>query len=128
MKKLILFILVINLIISVFAQTKNVESQNYRGQRTYVQKENPLTQDIYFVQDMLFEVKFSTPVDPRTLKPENILLNEKPLSPETKITFNREGTVARFSISQKNYSSCTIKISGVKTFDGQEIKDLEKKL
>lgn len=71
--------------------------------------------DIYQI-----DFDFSGPVAPQSLSGKSVLINGKPLPPGVKISFNREGTRARFTIETAEEIT-RIELSGIKALDGQQI-------
>lgn len=104
-----------------------VESQSYRGQRTSGTEKTVVVQGIGAQKSengLIIDVRFSGAVDPRTFTSSNFLINGKPSN--TKISFNREGTVARV-LTNINLP-CRVTVQNVKTYDGKAIPSFSKEL
>lgn len=109
------------LIILTFTVLFSMEAQrNFRGQRKSFSDEE-LTLENYFGQEtsegVQITLTFSEPVNPQSLTSRNVQINGKSLSSSVRITFNREGTTARFTVNES--LPLTIQLSNIKSFDGK---------
>lgn len=117
MKKI--YSLIILLIISLsmgFAQ------DGYRGQRKTVDNVDcKVTNVSYSSGAQAIDIYFSSAVDPRSV---NVSIDSSVTV--GKITFNRDGTQARVEVSKA--PPFTVKITGVKSYDGKAVPAFTKKL
>lgn len=101
MKKLFLLITLLLFSLQGFCQERRSSVEISRIVTTKVN--NSIQVDIFFPES----------IDPRTITTDTILINDKPLSKNTKITFNREGTQIRFLIELND--SFSLRLENVKT-------------
>lgn len=100
----------------------------YRGSRTY--SENlPLkiiqTKCTRKDGNMVFvEIMFNQCINPRSIKPESILINNAPLPPFIRFLFNRKGTTVKMIIPL-TLSSFKMKVCNICSFDNTIIEPVE---
>ena len=89
------------------------KSMKYRGNRTYtdnlplrINQTECLRKDGEFVS---LSILFNQSINPRSVRPGKILINNKPLPPQTRFAFN----------------TFKLKISKIRSFDGSEIDPVE---
>lgn len=121
MKKHVIVCTFLFFLFSVFAQ-----SEGYRGQRkTLDNVECKITNATYSSNTKSLDIFFSVAVDPRTVSSNNIFIDNSPISKNAKITFNKDGTQVRISIS--NAPPFSLKISNIKSYDGKSFPSFSKK-
>lgn len=64
-------------------------------------------------------VRFSLPIDPRTLDKDNVLKDKRGRSVKAEYEFNRQGTVIR--IRSKEDDDLSLSLDGLKAFNGDEL-------
>ena len=100
----------------------------YRGTRTY--NENlPLkiiqTKCAHKENEMVYlEIIFNQSINPRSVKPYNILINNKPLSPGVRFAFSKKGDRIKIILPMK-VNSFKLKVLEVKSFGGAVIDPIE---
>ena len=72
------------------------------------------------------DIHFSAAVDPRSVNGSTIFIDNIPAGGSAKVTFNRDGTQARVNL--KTELPFTLKISGVKSYDGKPVQPYTRKL
>lgn len=122
MKRFLSFSFLILLLSSLcFAQ-----SEGYRGQRKTVDNITcKVTRVTYSQGDGVLDIYFSSAVDPRTVNANTVFIDSSSIG-NSKITFNRDGTQARIMV--KKSGGFTVKISGVKSYEGEAIAVYSKKI
>ncbi len=100
------------------------DSKPFRGQRKLSEDEN-IPVSILSIdaeawgEGYQIDIHFSGPVNPQSLNGRTITINSRPLPQNVKISFNREGTRARFFVEVSELRQ--IILSGIKNFDGNPI-------
>lgn len=122
MKKLAIVCIFLFSLFSVFAQ-----SEGYRGQRkTLDNVECKILKTSYSTEAKSLDIYFSVAIDPRSIMGSNILIDGTPVGSSAKITFNKDGTQVRISISKA--PPFTLKISNIKSYDGKSFPSYSGKL
>lgn len=107
---------------AVFAQT-----EGYRGQRKTVDNVVCKVSRVEYSEGSgALDIYFTAAVDPRSVSGNSIYIDNSPAGSSVKVTFNRDGTQARVII--KKGLPFTIKISGVKSYDGNTVQPYSKKI
>lgn len=122
MKKLILSSIFLCFSFCLSAQNRpgHMEMQNYRGQRTLTEEHCSVSgiNSKFENNELVIEIRFTGPVDPRFCSSSNILVNGIP-SNGARINFNREATVAR--VHTKGKLPAMVTVQGVKSFNGKSV-------
>ena len=101
---------------------------HYRGNRTYTENLPLKINQIICVRvdgDLVsIEVIFNQSINPRTVRPDSFFINNIPLPPGTRFTFNRRGTTIKilFPISGTSFK---FKLRNICSFDGSSIEPVE---
>lgn len=123
MKRLFSFTII--LLLSLSAMFSQVEG--YRGQRKTVDNVQCKVSGVeYSGASGTLDIYFTSAVDPRSVNGTTIYVDNSPAGNSIKVTFNRDGTQARVII--KKALPFTLKISGVKSYDGDLVQAYTKKL
>lgn len=122
MKRLLSFtIILLFSLTAVFAQ-----AEGYRGQRKTVDNVECKVSSVEYLEESgALDIYFTAAVDPRTVNGNTVFIDNDPAG-GVKITFNRDGTQARVIINKA--LPFTLKISGVKSYDGDSVQPYTKKL
>ena len=117
------FILILISLCAVLA-AQSSDSTSYHGKRVGT---NQTPFEIVFIstENGIIQLGFSIPVNPQSLKPENILLNKKPLSKDTAIKFNKTGKVVEIEASLPSGVESVLQINEVRSFDDQTLETSE---
>ena len=103
------------------------QSDGYRGQRKTVDNIECKVSSVSFSQAAgTLDIHFSAAVDPRSVNGSTIFIDNSPAGESAKVTFNRDGTQARVNL--KTELPFTLKISGVKSYDGKPVPPYTRKL
>ena len=104
------------------------KSMKYRGNRTYtdnlplrINQTECLRKDGEFVS---LSILFNQSINPRSVRPGTILINNKPLPPHTRFAFNKKGDTVKIFLPM-NSNTFKLKISKIRSFDGSEIDPVE---
>lgn len=104
------------------------KSMKYRGNRTYtdnlplrINQTECIRRDDEFVS---LSIVFNQSINPRSVKPGTILINNKSLPPYTRIAFNKKGDTIKIFFPT-NSDMYKLKISKIRSFDGSEIDPVE---
>lgn len=101
------------------------QSDGYRGQRnTRNAAECKVTGVSYSQESGVLDIYFSSAVDPRSVSGSSVFVDNVPVGSGAKATFSRDGTQARISIGKT--SSFSLRISGVKSYDGKSVPQYSK--
>lgn len=128
MKKTVLFILFIISASFVFAQNiKPVVTGpvlQYHGKRIPGNDDNFSVKEINLSENgSSVTVFFSSPVDPRSISSDKIILNGKTLGKAIKCEYNRAGDMVRIPLNEKVSKKFSISLKGIKNFNGSELKE-----
>lgn len=104
------------------------KSMKYRGNRTYtdnlplrINQTECLRKDGEFVS---LGILFNKSINPRSVRPGTILINNKPLPPHTSFAFNKKGDTVKIFLPM-NSNTFKLKIFKIRSFDGSEIDPVE---
>lgn len=104
------------------------KSMKYRGNRTYtdnlplrINQTECLRKDGEFVS---LGILFNKSINPRSVRPGTILINNKPLPPHTRFAFNKKGDTVKIFLPMNN-NTFKLKIFKIRSFDGSEIDPVE---
>lgn len=100
----------------------------YRGNRTYTDN-IPLRiiqTECTHVDDKLvsLSIMFNQSINPRSVRPGTILINNKPLPPHTRFAFNKKGDTVKIMFPV-NSNTFKLQVLKVRSFDGSEIEPVE---
>jgi hypothetical protein len=117
-----LFIVIVLHSLSLCAEDMHPSAMMYHGRR--MSREH----DVFFIAGISTQfrqlfVEFNIPVDPRTVLPENILVNGAPLSGKTNIKFGRNGLFMEVKLDKPCTTETTITLSGITAFDGTPLPE-----
>ena len=116
--KNIFIVILMSLCAFVFAQE---DSQSYHGKRM---SSNQTSFEIVFIstENAIIQLGFSIPVNPQSVKAENIILNGRPLSQDTTIKFNKTGKIVEINAALPSGVTSVLTINEVRSFDDQELE------
>ena len=119
--KNIFIVILMSLCAFVFAQE---DSQSYHGKRM---SSNQTSFEIVFIstENAIIQLGFSIPVNPQSVKAENIILNGRPLSQDTTIKFNKTGKIVEINAALPSGVTSVLTINEVRSFDDQELETSE---
>lgn len=119
--KNIFIVILMSLCAFVFAQE---DSQSYHGKRM---SSNQTSFEIVFIstENAIIQLGFSIPVNPQSVKAENIILNGRPLSQDTTIKFNKTGKIVEINAALPSGVTSVLAINEVRSFDDQELETSE---
>ena len=119
--KNIFIVILMSLCAFVFAQE---DSQSYHGKRM---SSNQTSFEIVFIstENAIIQLGFSIPVNPQSVKAENIILNGRPLSQDTTIKFNKTGKIVEINAALPSVVTSVLTINEVRSFDDQELETSE---
>ena len=119
--KNIFIVILMSLCAFVFAQE---DSQSYHGKRM---SSNQTSFEIVFIstENAIIQLGFSIPVNPQSVKAENIILNGRPLSQDTTIKFNKTGKIVEINAALPSGVKSVLAINEVRSFDDQELETSE---
>lgn len=96
-------------------------TMKYRGSRTYAEnlplKIKQVKCEKAESDSVILEIYFNQSINPRTVKNQNIYLNDEQLSSDIKIVFNKKGDTIKLQIPM-NKDAFTIKLTKVRSYDG----------
>ncbi|MBP5464442.1 MAG: hypothetical protein J6Y13_04635 [Treponema sp.] len=98
--------------------------RNYRGQRKPVESGDLYMESFVSEYDgttLTIDIGFNLGIDPRSIKGENILINDKPVTGPLKLSFNKEGTLLRLVIADYVSIPYSISIWGIRSYSGREM-------
>jgi hypothetical protein len=99
------------------------DSQSYHGKRM----SNGSAFEIVFIstENGIIQLGFSIPVNPQSVRPENIFLNGNPLNNNTAIKFNKTGKIVEIGTALPAGVVSVLVIREVRSFDDQELETEE---
>ena len=74
--------------------------------------------------NVFLEIIFNQSINPRSMRPESILVNNLPVPKFSKFSFNRKGDTIKILVPM-NSNSFKLKINQISSFDGKEIEQVE---
>lgn len=100
------------------------DSQSYHGKRM---NSNGSAFEIVFIstENGIIQLGFSIPVNPQSVRPENIFLNGNPLNNNTAIKFNKTGKIVEIGAALPAGVVSVLVIREVRSFDDQELETEE---
>jgi len=111
---------------------KNTSSEilNYRGSRVLSDSESFSLQSVKTKiekkSNLTLELSFNKSVNPHSFLSDSILIDGKPLSAQTKFSFNKKGDTIRLELPVES-EKINLKIQKIESFDGKMIEELELK-
>ena len=119
MKKIRLIFTAILLTLCVFAFSQE-NSQSYHGMRM---TSDQSTFEVVFIstENGTIQLGFSIPVNPSSIKAENIILNGTPLSKETPIKFNKTGKIVEITKTLPTGVESVLTLNEILSFDNQTL-------
>lgn len=104
----------------------------YRGMRIATEQTEFIikriyAKKIYNEENSLMEitVRFSMPVDPRTVNLETVLLNEEKCGSNVFFNFGRKGESVRITIVNENIDVYSLKFLKIESYKGDQLKETE---
>lgn len=99
------------------------DSQSYHGKRM----SNGSAFEIVFIstENGIIQLGFSIPVNPQSVRAENIFLNGNPLNKNTAIKFNKTGKIVEIGTALPAGVVSVLVIREVRSFDDQELETEE---
>ena len=100
------------------------EFTHYRGQRKPVESGELYMESFISEYDgttLTIDIGFNLGIDPRSIRGENILINDKPVTGPLKLSFNKEGTLLRMVITDYVSIPYSISIWGLQSYSGREM-------
>jgi len=124
MNRLKIFFVLILISVCAVLVAQSSDSQSYHGKRV---SSNQTPFEIVFIstENGIIQLGFSIPVNPQSLKPENIYLNRKPLNKDTTIKFNKTGKIVEISATLPSGVESVLAINEVRSFDDQTLETSE---
>ncbi len=98
--------------------------RNYRGQRKPVESGELYMESFVSEYDgttLTIDIGFNLGIDPRSVRGENILINDRPVTGPLKLSFNKEGTLLRLVIADYVSIPYSISIWGIRSYSGREM-------
>lgn len=132
----LLFVLLLSLPMMSLAQEKNIPPKRdyvpYHGMRVKPNQQefmvNVLTaQKNSNGENALMEItlRFSMPIDPRTVTPASVLLNGEKCGSNVFFHFGRRGESVRITIVNAQEETFSLKLEGVESYKGDKLAETE---